>query len=444
MKKKLLLILMLCTMSLVVSKTSKAELFGLSGYTLNNGMRLIVIPNHKAPIAKHMLWYKVGAADEKIGKGGSAHLLEHLMFRGTKKIKGQDFNRIMEENGADSNAFTSQDMTVYHQFIDISRLELAMFLEADRMKNLTIDNKSFETERQIVFQERKQVVENNPLYRFNEAVQRAFWQTHPYSRPITGTEEEILKLKIKDVKSIYKKYYNPNNAILVIAGNIEPDVAYKLAEKYYGAIPPQGKANNKLPAENVGQTSISLSMKLPDIEISRVLRKYAAPSYNSGKEQIYAYMVLSKYLGEGETSKLYDNLVVQRKIATTISTGYNYTSLGGGSFTISATPAKGVTVNALLREIDDAVTSALKNLNNQELERVKTQMLTGLVYVKDNPQDAAQIVGMLALAGMSDAEIENYADNINQVSLADVKNAAMMLQKPAQVEGIVEPEGDKR
>lgn len=156
-----------------------------------------MVENHKAPIAKHMVWYRVGAVDEKPGKGGAAHLLEHLMFRGTEKVPGSEFNRLMQINGADSNAFTSLDYTAYHQSLDVSRLELAMALEADRMANLDFSDEAFAAERDIVYQERKQVVENQPLSAFAESLQRGLWQTHPYARPVTGTEEEILSLTRK-------------------------------------------------------------------------------------------------------------------------------------------------------------------------------------------------------------------------------------------------------
>ena len=199
------------------------------------------------------------------------------MFRGTKKIKGDDFNKIMEENGASSNAYTSQNFTAYHQFVDISRLELAMFLESDRMQNLKISDEAFEKEQKIVYQERKQVVENNPLYKFNEAVQRAFWQDHPYSRPITGTEEEILSLTKKDVYDIYNHFYSPDNAILIIAGDIKPEKALELAEKYYGQIPAKNITNNRQPEVLDTKNIINIRMQLPKIEISRWLRKYKAP-----------------------------------------------------------------------------------------------------------------------------------------------------------------------
>ena len=181
--------------SCAAAAPAKAELFDLTEFYLDNGLRVIVVPNTKAPIVKQMVWYKAGSVDEPAGKGGVAHLLEHLMFRGTDKVKDSDFNTIITDNGGEMNAFTSRDFTAYHEFVDVSRLELAMFLEADRMRNLKITPESFEKERDIVYQERKQVVENNPTAYFGEAMRRNLWQEHPYSRPVTGMPEEILNLK---------------------------------------------------------------------------------------------------------------------------------------------------------------------------------------------------------------------------------------------------------
>ena len=435
--------LVLATLVLI-ALPARAELFGLKGYMLKNGMRLVVVPNHKAPIAKHMVWYKVGAANEELGKGGSAHLLEHLMFRGTRKVRGQSFNRILEENGADSNAFTTQDVTSYHQFVDISRLELAMALEADRMQNLKIDEESFETERKIVYQERKQVVENNPLYKFNEELQRIFWQNHPYSRPITGSEEEILNLKRQDVSDIYNRYYAPNNAVLVIAGDIEPDTAYRLAEKYYGNIKPAKVSAKQNLFDAKGKSQTTLQMRLPNIELPRLIKKYHVPGYNEAKDGIYAYMVLSKYLGDNEVSKLHVELVDNRKVATGVSTDYNFTSFGGGSFSISAIPVEGVSIEDLKSTLEDALKQAMSELTESVLQKYKKQMLSGLIYAKDDPNEAAQVVGMLATAGMSDDEIENYADNIEKVTLDDVKNAFNEMMNSTQVEAVVEPEGVKK
>ena len=196
----------------------------------------MVIPNHKAPIVKHMVWYKAGSADEPHGRGGTAHLLEHLMFRGTKKVKDGKFNDIVNRNGGESNAFTSLDYTAYHQFWDISRLELAMFLEADRMQNLRITPEAFAKERDIVYQERRQVVDNNPLSYFGESLRKLLWQNHPYGLSVGGTPEDIMAITQADVEDYYQRFYAPNNAILVLAGDIDVPTAKVLAEKYYGGV----------------------------------------------------------------------------------------------------------------------------------------------------------------------------------------------------------------
>ena len=222
--------------ALLVSFPAAARLFDIEEYRLVNGATLLVVENRKAPIVKHMVWYQAGAVDEPIGKGGVAHLLEHLMFRGTKKVEDGAFNEIVIRNGADMNAFTSYDMTAYHEFSDLSRLELMMALEADRMANLEFDENAFKKEQQIVFQERKQVVENNPTAYFSEMMRRNLWQEHPYSRPITGTPEEILSLTSDDVWDFYHRFYAPNNAILVLSGDIDSVAAKTLAEKHYGKI----------------------------------------------------------------------------------------------------------------------------------------------------------------------------------------------------------------
>ena len=429
---------------LFFAPTAKAELFNLKEYKLDNGLQVIVIPNHKAPIVKHMLWYKVGAADETIGKGGSAHLLEHLMFRGTKKIKGQEYNRIMEQNGAVSNAFTGQDSTAYHQFIDISRLELAMYLEADRMQNLNIDYESFETERQIVFQERKQMVENNPLYLFTEELQRTFWQNHPYSRPVTGTEEEIMSLTKKDLKRIYKKY-RPDNAILIISGDIEPNLALELAQKYYGKIPqpitPLPTNSNTLPQI---KKQTHFTMELPKLNIPRIVRKYQAPSFAIAPEKIYPYIILSKYIGDSDISVLHRALVEDKKLAVNAYSTYNFTPTAGGYFDFVLVPTPNIKIDLLIAEFDKILTNISQSFTQQDLEKAKRQLLAGLIYTRDNPQNSAYIVGTLARAGMSGKDIENYDQNIKSVTLQQVKQAAKELLQSSFVEGIALPKGENK
>ena len=429
-----------CAVGLLFSQIAQAKLFDISEYKLSNGATLLVVPNHKAPIAKHMVWYKVGAVDEALGKGGSAHLLEHLMFRGTKKVSGAEFNRLMQINGADSNAFTSLDYTAYHQNLDISRLELAMALEADRMQNLNFSEQDFVTERDIVYQERKQVVENKPLSLFSENMQKLLWQNHPYAKPVTGTEDEILSLTKDDIMELYQRYYAPANAVIVISGDIEPDTAFELAEKYYGKVSSRKTAEAKVFPSLSTNTKTKLQMALPRVEIPRIIRTYVVDSYNTDPNNIYALSILSTYLGEGETSELYKGLIHNRNLALSVSTSYDYASRSYGTFSIAAVPAKDVSVEKLKEKLDKVIKDAVSAINDEKIEQIKNKMLAGLIYLKDNPFDAANIVGSLYTVGMSKEDIENYADSIRQTTTEQVRQAAeKLLNNSSYVEGIAYP-----
>ena len=427
-------------MFLSLSVDTNAKMFNGEEFFLANGMQVIVIPNHKAPIIKHMVWYKSGSIDEKLGKGGVAHLLEHLMFRGTSNVKANQLNQVLEENGAESNAFTGLDMTAYHQFLDISRLELAMFLEADRMQNLTISDKDFALERDIVFQERKQVVDNNPTAQFAEKLRKVLWLNHPYARPITGEEEEILSLTIDDIKDFYNKYYAPNNAVLILSGDISVAMAKKLAEKHYGKLLKKTEIHRKILPVLEASYKSKVEMSKPQIKGLRVSKSFAAPSYNHNKKEVYNLALLSAYLGEGETSKLYKKLVIEQKKALSISTSYNPISRSYGSFSISAIPQDSVSPEELMTAIDQAIENSMNELNFDELEKVKGKMLAGLVYLRDNPEDAAMIVGSMAVMGVNLNEIETQNDKIKEVNYKNVKNSAVKLfDNTPHVVGVLKP-----
>ena len=432
-------IYILLFLGLLPVSVSRAELFGAKEFYLDNGLRVIVAENHRAPIVKHMVWYKAGAADEVPGKGGSAHLLEHLMFRGTSRVPNQELNRLLEANGAESNAFTGQDMTAYHQLLDISRLELAMFLEADRMQNLNIRPDDFETERSIVFQERKERVDNNPLGSFREAINRALWQEHPYARPVTGVDAEIKNLKKEDLIEFYQRYYAPNNAVLVLAGDIDVPTAKQLAEKYYGDIPTAKVIETEMPKLQP-EFRATITMSKPDIRGGRVLVMFAAPSYKVEPERVYSLQVLAAYMGGGETSKLYKKLVLENKKALSVSVDYNPISRSYGQFVIAMIPADGVRPQELVKSFESAWNEAMSEFDIDELEKIRKKMLAGLVYLKDNPEDAAYIIGSMAVAGVSLDEIESQEEKLKAVHLSEVREAAEKLINSApEVVGILQP-----
>lgn len=443
MKKKYKLIVLSLIFSLVLG-SAQAKLFGAQSFVLENGLEVIVVENHKAPIIKHMVWYKAGGVDEISGKGGSAHLLEHLMFRGTTNVPGHQFNDILEQNGAESNAFTSLDYTAYHQSLDISKLELAMALEADRMQNLNISEQDFNLERDIVYQERMQVIENNPSSAFSESYNQLLWAEHPYARPITGTREEIKNLQLQDVVDFYQKFYTPDNAVLVLAGDIDVATAKNLAQKYYGAVPkrPLGKKANFPELKNI---SAELKMQLPQINAERLVRTYVVPSYTTDKAATYNLMVLSKYLGDGDTSELYKSLVLDKKLALSVATDYDYSGRSFGRFSISALPADGVSMPTLNQAIDAEIKVALEKFNLDELGKIKHKMLAGLVYLQDNPFEAANSVGTMVALGMSVEEIESHADNLQKVDYREVKTAAKkVFNQSRNIHGFLSPQSGEK
>lgn len=387
-----------------------AKLFDMEEFHLDNGLKVIVIPNHKAPIIKHMVWYKTGAKDDKIGKAGTAHLLEHLMFRGTSKISGEEFNQIIQDNGGDSNAFTSYDFVAYHQTLDISRLELVMFMEADRMQNLKLSQKDFIKERDIVFNERKQNIENNPLAIFGEIIRSNLWQNHQYGRPIIGSAQEIMSLKLDDVKDFYEHYYAPNNAILVLSGDIDFETAKILADKYYGKIKRKEVARVTVFVEPEKKISSQIDLDSKDINTTRFSKIYIAPRYN------FPLMILAEYLGGDDTSYLYKSLVLKQKKALAVSVDYNPYASDLGTFSIDILPVSDI-------EIDKEIETALKEITPEIIEKVKEKMLAGLVYLKDNPSDAGYLAGYMAVVGLSVDEIADYDKLLQKVSSDEVIKA---------------------
>lgn len=429
---------------LLIPLKGAASLFKASEFVLDNGLRVVVVENHKAPLIKHMLWYLSGAADEKRGKGGSAHLLEHLMFRGSKNVKDGKFDQFMTENGAESNAFTSYDMTVYHQFADISRLEALMALEADRMQNLKFSDKAFKAEQKIVFQERKQVVENNPAAPFYERLNLMLWGNLPYGHPVTGLSEEIMELSADDVYRFYDEHYAPNNAILVLAGDIEPAIAKKLAEKYYGSIPPKIIRPKNRDTVNAFFKE-KLEMKLPLVTTPKLVYKYILPSSSNLNTNMYAYMLLAEYLGGGKTSALYRELVVNGKLASSVSASFDYFSKSNDVFSINVIPNSDVALINVNVAVRLAMSQAIKELNLEELEKLKTKMVSDLVFANDNPEDAAYWLGTMLAYGFSLEQAQNYAENIKAVSLEEISAAAQdVLLKSSLVEGVLLPENKKK
>ncbi len=426
----------------LLRQPAAADLFKATEFTLSNGMRGVVVENHKAPIIKHMVWYQVGAVDETPEQFGLAHLLEHLMFRGTTRVENGEFNRIINELGAESNAFTGYDVTAYHQFADIKQLEALMALEADRMQNLNLTEQDFDSEQKIVFQERKQVVENNPAAVFNERLSMMLHGNSRYGRPIGGFDADIKGLTLAQAQQFYRQFYAPNNAILVLSGDIDAPTAQQLAEKYYGIVSPKNITRAE-PDEKFTPFAADLTMALPHIQTPKIIDKYLLPNYRQLSGNVYAYAVLAEYLGGGETSALYRDLVLEQKVAVGVSVDFHFVTRGNSVFSVSMLPAEDISPVEARELLYAAVSKAMSGLTTEKLKQTQRKMTADLVYVNDNPEDAAYWIGTMLSNGFNLSDIENYAANIEKINLKDVQAAYRAVMQASKTSGTLLPENYK-
>lgn len=407
-----------------------AELYGARGATLANGMQVVAIPNHRAPVVSHMVWYRAGAADEPPGKSGIAHFLEHLMFKGTPKYPDGMMDEVVARNGGDQNAFTSYDFTAYFQNIAVDRLPLVMEIEADRMRNLVLDPKDVDTERDVIIEERRMRVDNQPAAILDERLDAALWLTNRYGIPIIGWEHEMKGLTREDALAFYHRFYAPENAILVVSGDITLDRLLPLAEKYYGVIPRSGEANpRQRPALLAAPAHVAVSYADARVRQPRWWRKWIAPSYNAGdRADVYALSVFEQIVGGGATSKLYRALVVERKVAASVSVSYDPAAVSYGTFRIGLNPSPGVAPEAAAQALEEELAKLLNGgISDADVAKAKDRILAGLVFAKDSALGAAQGVGYLLAVGVPLAEIESLPERLAAVTADQVRAAARRL-----------------
>ncbi len=424
----------------LISFKANSEIFHADEFYLNNKLRVIVSENHKAPIAKMMLFYKVGSMDEKKGKGGLAHLLEHLMFRGTSNVPASSFNQLMHKNGADFNAFTSKDMTVYHALVDLSRLELVLALEADRMFHLQISDEAFEGEQKIVLEERKERVDNKPKSRFFEDVQKILWQNTPYEHPISGTEDEIKNLSKEDALEVYQTYYTPENAVLVVVGDVTKEDVKILAEKYFALDKKTVKALPEKRSFSVQENgTYTIQKEMADVEVPTMTRSYIIPSVFDNPKKAFAMEVFSHYFGESQNSYIKQHLI-KTNLVVDASSSVQTMARGSGVFSVHFIPHAETDIQSYFNLLDKTLKQALADLTPEMIEKEKKKMLSTLVFVKDNPEDEAYILGYLATLGLSLNEIENYPKGIENVTFNDVQKTVLeMLENAKQVTSVLTP-----
>lgn len=396
-------------------------------FTLSNGMQVVVIPDHRAPVVTHMVWYRVGAADETPGVSGIAHFLEHLMFKSTDKIASGEFSRIVSRMGGQDNAFTSQDATAYFQRIAKDRLGKVMEMEADRMVNLRLTEAEVLTERDVILEERRSRVENNPQAVLDEQMNAVLYYSHTYGIPVIGWEHEIARLDREDALTFYKRHYAPNNAILVVSGDVTPDEVRRLAEDSYGRVPANPAiAPRHRPMDPEQRAARRVEIKDPRAGKSSIQRYYVTPSYVTAKPgEAEALDLLMKITGSGATSRLYQKLVAGDKIASSAGGWFGGSSMDFGKIAVYAIPADGVSLADVETAVDAVLADIVQNgVTEAELERAKKAYLAEYVYESDNQATLARRYGWGLVAGRTVEDLESWPERISKVTLEDVKTVA--------------------
>ncbi len=403
----------------------------ITTFTLKNGMKGVVIEDHRAPVVTHMVWYKIGAADEVPGKSGIAHLLEHLMFKGTKKYGPGEFSRIVSANGGSENAFTSFDYTGYFQRVASDRLGLMMDMESDRMRGLILSKADVTTERSVVLEERSTRTDDNPGALFAEQRAAALYLNQHYGIPVIGWRHEVKKLNRQDALDFYHKYYAPNDAVLVVAGDVDPANVQALAEKYYGAIKPTpGLVARDRPTEPPQLAARRLFYSDKRVAQPYVIRTYLAPERNAGEQkQAASLTMLAEVLGgSGISSVLGQNLQLKQKIALQASAFYDGLSLDKTSFGLVVVPVEGVS----LKKAEDAMDAVIANFMKQgvdpaQLARIKTQVRAAQIYARDDLQGMARQYGEALTSGLTIKDVKDWPGILQSVTAKDIMAAAKMI-----------------
>ena len=420
----------------------RAQRFESSTFTLANGLQVVVIPNHRAPLVSQMIWYKAGGADDPRGHSGVAHFLEHLMYRGTKSLPAGAFNRIVAANGGRDNAFTTHDYTAFFQDVASDRLETVMKLEADRMTNLALTDANVLPERQVIIEERHSRVDNAPASLFREALDAALYIHLPYHTPVIGWLNEMSALSTSDARAFYRAWYAPNNAVLVISGDVTVPQVRALAEKYYGPAPRRAVPPHLRLVEPPHVASQTLTMKSPRVADPVWMRAWLAPSYTAGDtKQAYALQVLAEVLGGGPTSLLYRRLVVEQKLALNAMAFYDPATRDLSSFNFYAVLAKNVTVADFQAALDAVVRDAVAHrLSAAEVERAKSRMCAESVFAQDSLDGLAREVGAAIADGRSLEDVEAWPDRIGAVTAEQVDAALKSIVKDdVAVTGVLLP-----
>jgi zinc protease len=399
----------------------------VSHFRLTNGLEVVVIPDRRAPVVTHMVWYRVGSADEPPGKSGIAHFLEHLMFKGTAKHPAGRFSQTVATIGGQENAFTSVDYTGYYQRVSREHLKTLMEFEADRMTGLVLSDAAVVPELNVVLEEQNQRVANNPRAKLGEQIDAALFLNHPYGRPIIGWRHEIEKLNRDDALAFYRRFYTPNNAILVVSGDIGADEVKEMAEATYGKVTPVAEvAPRQRPQEPPPVAPRQVTLADPRVEQPSLQRSYLVPSSTTAKPgESEALEVLGHILGHGSTSRLNRILVIERQIAVGAGGWYSGTALDSSKFGVYGSPKPGVTLQQLEAGIDAVIDEVVaRGVTADEVERARNRLVADVIYVRDSQSSMARWFGAALTTGSTVQRVVTWQDRIQAVTPEAVHAAA--------------------
>ena len=414
----------------------------ITSTVLGNGLQVVVIPDLRAPVVTHMVWYKVGSADEPQGKSGIAHYLEHLMFKGTKTAKDGEFSARVAAVGGQENAFTSTDYTGYYQRVSPEALEDMMRFEADRMENLILTDAQVEPERSVIIEERNSRTDNEPAALFRESMMAALFRNHRYGVPIIGWRHEIEKLTKDDAIEFYDKYYTPNNAVLVVAGNVVAKDVIEMAKGIYGKVARRAEPGPRARAsEPPSRAPRRIAMTDPRVTLPSFQRQYLVPSYMNSKDGP-ALDILSEILGGSSTSRIYKRLQVKDQIVSSAGAWYQGSSLDDTVFGFYGTPLPTSSVEAVEAAIDEEIRKVLtEGVTQEEVDRAQKRLLRSAIFAQDSQATLARIYGASLAVGSTIEDIKTWPDQISKVTVEEVNEAARKhLVLKHSVTGTLSPE----
>jgi len=417
---------LLCAVLLWLPVFASSAETKVSEHVLANGLKVLVKEDHRSPVVISQVWYKVGSSYEPGGITGISHMLEHMMFKGTNKHAAGEFSRIIAENGGEENAFTGTDYTAYFQTMEASRLAVSFELEADRMRNLHLLPDELKKELQVVTEERRMRTDDNPQAKMQEHFNAMAYTNSPYKNPVIGWPSDIENYKVEDLQAWYQRWYAPNNATLVVVGDVQPKAVFALAEQYFGPLKPSELKAIK-PQTEVEQLGVrKMTVKLP-AKLPYLVMGYKVPVLKTAEPEweAYALEVLAGVLDGGNSARLESGLVRGKQIAVSVGVGYGLYSRLSEVFTLEATPAEGKTVWDLESALKDEIAKLQINLvDNDELQRIKAQVLAKAVYERDSGFYQAMQLGTLETVGLGWKKVDEYVDKVNQVTAEQVRDVA--------------------